>query len=194
MSTRKFNVGHIAIVVTLAGGAAVAQASILQFDIMGRSGPGLRFDNENPNSAVSTATGGEVGTGILYDNVTRILTVNVGWGSGNGFTDLSGPVTVAHIHAAANALFTSNGGVIFNMDGLTPGFNGSATSGGWTNTTQTLSLAQETQLLNGFLYFNVHTNRNPGGEIRGNLVLIPAPGAAALLGLGGLVATRRRRR
>ncbi len=179
--------------VVVAAVAPSAMAVIVPFDIIGRSGTGLRFDNENPNSATGNATGGEVGAGITFDTDTKVLTINAGWGSGNGFTDLTGNVTVAHIHQAPNALFTSNGGVIFNLDGVTPGFNNSGTSGGWTNTQVTLNAARESALFNGVLYLNIHTSRNPGGEIRGNLVVVPAPGAAALLGLGGLMAARRRR-
>ena len=170
-----------------------ASADIFQFDLIGRSGPGMRFDNEN-TTAIGSATGGEIGAGIFYDDVINLLTVNVGWGSGNGFTDLTGPVTVAHIHQAPNALLTSTGPVIVNMDGATPGFNNSPTNGGWFGTTVTLTPAQELSLFAGVLYLNAHTAVNPSGELRGNMVVIPAPASLSLLALAGLVGARRRRR
>jgi hypothetical protein len=168
-----------------------ASASVFGLDLMGRSGAGMRFDNENP-SASGSGTGGEVGAGISYDDVLNQLTINVGWGSGQGFTNLTGNVTVAHIHAAPDALFTSNGGVIVNLDGATPGFNNSGTNGGWSNTQVTLSASQETQLFNGQLYLNAHTSANGGGEIRGNMI-VPEPATGALLLIAGLLVRRTRR-
>jgi hypothetical protein len=175
--------------------ALQASAAIIPFDLQGRSGLGMRFDNENP-TASGSGTGGEILSGITFDNVSKILTLNVGWGSGKGFTDLTGTVTAAHIHQAANALFTTNGGVIVNLDGATPGFSNSASNGGWTNTTVTLSAAQETALLSGFLYLNAHTAANPGGEIRGNLVAVPEPSCIGVVGLAlmGVASGGRMRR
>ena len=73
--------------------------------------------------------------GIFFDNVTKILTINVGWGSGAGagFMNLTGTVTAAHIHGPASQ--TAAAGVLFSLGGATPGFNSSGTNGGWTNTT-----------------------------------------------------------
>ena len=176
--------------------AAASHAAIIDFDLIGRSGVGMRFDNENPSSASGSGTGGELLSGITYDDVSNLLILNVGWGLGNGFTNLTGNVTAAHIHAAANSLFTTNGGVIVSLDGATPGFNNNATIGGWTNTQVTLTATQETQLLNGQLYLNAHTSSNPGGEIRGNLVPAPVPEPASfgLVALGALTLLRRSRR
>ena len=175
---------------------AAASAAIVDFDILGRSGAGMRFDNENPGSSVSTATGGEVFGGITFDDVANLLILNVGWGTGKGFTDLTGNVTAAHIHAAGGPNFqTTNGGVIISLDGLTPGFSNSSTNGGWTNTQVTLTAAQKTQLFNGQLYLNAHTAANGGGELRGNLVqAVPEPSALGLLAVGATGALLRRRR
>jgi hypothetical protein len=180
----------------LLSGVNTASAAIVLFDLIGRSGPGMRTDNENP-SATGNGSGGEVGAGIFFDDATNVLTINVGWGSGKGFTDLTGPVTLAHIHNAGSADLTKNGGVIVNLDGATPGFNSSATNGGWTNTQVTLSATQRTQLFDGFLYLNVHTSANGGGEIRGNMIVaptaVPEPTSLALVGLVGAAFYIRRR-
>lgn len=167
--------------------ALPASAALIPFDLSGRSGVGMRPDNENP-TASGSGLGVEFGSGIAFDDVSKILTINVVW---NGLT---GVVTAAHIHQSAD--FTTNGGVIFSLDGATPGYSNSANGGGWTGTTVTLNTTQETQLLASQLYLNAHTATNPGGEIRANLVPVPEPASVVLAAMGmiGLAARGRIRR
>lgn len=49
------------------------------------------------------------------------------------------------------------------------------------------------RLFAGDLYANFHTTAFPGGEVRGQILLIPAPGALTLAACGMLVGVRRRR-
>jgi hypothetical protein len=175
--------------------ASQASAAILFFDLQGRAGPGLLSGNEIHTINGTPGTGGEIGAGITFNDVTNVLTINVGWGSGNGFTNLSGNATVGHIHGlTANggaASFNQTAGVRYGLDNL-PGWNNNAINGSFIGTVN-INAADVQALLDGRMYINVHTATNGPGEIRGNLVLVPTPSAAALLGLGGLVAMRRRR-
>lgn len=98
--------------------AVPLQAATILFDLRGTAGFGLLPGNE-PGSIVG-GTGGEIGAGISYDTVTNILDLtNVGWGSSQGFTDLSGLANNSHIHgpvSSANAAaFTGTAGTLFNL-------------------------------------------------------------------------------
>jgi hypothetical protein len=66
---------------------------------------------------------------------------------------------MAHFHGPAPA--GKNAGVVIPipMDKLASPIEGQAT----------LTAAQESDLLAGNWYFNVHTAKNPGGEIRGQV-------------------------
>jgi len=93
------------------------------------------------------------GTGALtstYDTATKKLTWSV------TFSGLSGPATAAHFHGPAAA--GANAGVVVpQKDGLTSPMKGEAT----------LTDAQAADLMAGKWYFNIHTEANKGGEIRG---------------------------
>jgi hypothetical protein len=187
-----------AAVALLVSGAGLAQATVIPFDLMGRGGAGLLPTNENHtvNGAGTSASGGEIGAGITYDTVTKQLTINVGWGTTNGFTNLSGVATLGHIHgptaSGGAAAFTQNAGVRLGLDSG-PTWNTSASAGGVFGRVLTLDATQEAELLAGRWYLNFHTSLNGPGEIRGQLVQVPTPGAGAILGLSMIVAGRRRR-
>ena len=180
---------------TLVSFSTSVSAAIVQFDLLGRAGAGLLGGNENAAAAVVGGTGGEIGAGIFFNDVTKGLTLNLGWGVVNGFTNLTGAATGFHIHNPGSASFTTNGPVIIDFIGLASAPNISANAGGLFNQTVTLTAVQETALMSNFLYVNAHTAANPGGEIRGNLVVVPLPGTLALMGLplAGLLYRRVRR-
>lgn len=72
-------------------------------------------------------------------------------------------VTGAHIHRGAAGV---NGPVAYSL--LPAG--GTLAPGAPVSGQVTVSAADETLLLNGGMYVNVHTTQNPGGEIRGQIV------------------------
>ena len=155
--------------VTLAvDNATISEAST--FLLNGNAGLGLLAGNENP--AVTGGSGGIGPGGISLDAATNTLSIDVRWGSGNGFTDLTGAAVAMHIHGPTAdptpAGFGQNAGVLVGLDSLT-GFNDSPTNGGFTGTV-VLTDAQEAAILSNQTYVNVHTAANPPGEIRGNLV------------------------
>lgn len=181
-----------------AGSLVSAQAATFQFDLQGTAGSGLLPGNEP--GAIVGGTGGEIGAGIFYDDVTLSLTINVGWGSSQGFTDLSSLANNSHIHGPTAANFGNNGtadftqttGVLFSLTR-----SGNAVTGGTiTSAPILLTTPQVTDLFNGKFYINIHTANNGAGEMRGFIVPVPEPSTYALAGLGvaSLAALRMRRR
>jgi hypothetical protein len=78
------------------------------------------------------------------------------------YSGLSGPVTGAHFHGPASA--GQNAGIVVPLGGsLASPISGSAT----------LTSGQVSDLTSGKWYFNLHTAANPGGEIRGQVVIRP---------------------
>lgn len=182
--------------------ATSAQALITQFDLIGTAGPGLLFGNEP--AVASGGTGGEIGAGIFFDdqgtlNDGGVLTINVGWGVGQGFTNMTGLITNQHIHGPTTNPFGNNGVGDFRQTGGIPaGFGlttttNTLTSGTITNQQITFNGTQEAQLRNGQFYINLHTAANTGGEARGFLIPVPEP-STAVLAVGGLVGFLGRRR
>ncbi len=93
---------------------------------------------------------------LSYDPATRVVTWNV------TCSGLSGPPTMAHFHGPAAA--GKNGPVVIwltekGKSAATP-IKGEAT----------LTTEQAQQFNAGEWYINVHTQANPGGEVRGQVV------------------------
>ncbi len=97
----------------------------------------------------STATGSFVGT---YNKTTKVISYTINY---NGITP-----TAWHIHKGAVGV---NGGVIFAL--------GTTFNTAYSSTTAALTAEQETDLMSGNYYVNIHSASKPGGEIRGQLIL-----------------------
>jgi hypothetical protein len=172
-----------------------AWATVFGLDLKGVGGNGLLNTNE-PGSPAG-GTGGEIGAGITYDDSSNVLTLAgvVGWGSSQGFTDLSSLSNNSHIHgptASANGNgFTETAPVLINLARS----SNAVTGGTFTTTPIVLTEPQEAELLAGRYYINIHTVNNSGGELRGFLV-VPEPSSFAAIAVGatGMVIRRNRRR
>jgi hypothetical protein len=95
------------------------------------------------------------GTGTLkgtYDTTSKKLTWTV------TYTGLTGPATAAHFHGPASV--GKSAPVAVPSPNIKSPIEGSAT----------LTDAQAKELTDGEMYFNVHTEANKGGEIRGQVV------------------------
>lgn len=159
--------------------AVQLHGAIIPFDLQGTAGIGLLPGNE-PGS-ITGGTGGEIGAGISFDTVSSLLTINAGWGSSQGFTDLSSAANASHIHGPTTSNngsgFTQTAVVLFT---LTRSSN-AVTGGTFTTAPITLTAAQATDLQNGKFYINIHTVNNGGGELRGFIVPVPEPASAGIL-------------
>ena len=173
--------------------SASLPAALVDFELAGLGGTGLLPTNEIPVAA-STGSGGEIGAGIQFDDVTKQLFVNVAWGNLQGFDDLTGPVTTAAWRTAGAGQGINGTGIALSVLIVD---NNSADNGLETATIN-VNPAQETLLLNGDTYLSFRTATNPNGEIRGNLIVssVPEPGAGLTLAFltMGVLARRRRRR
>ncbi|HTE80283.1 MAG TPA: CHRD domain-containing protein [Reyranella sp.] len=99
--------------------------------------------NDSKGSGALTAT---------YDTASKKLTYTV------NYKDLTGPATMAHFHGPADA--KTNAPVVVPAKDAADPIKGEAT----------LTDAQAADLQAGKWYFNVHTEKNKGGEIRGQVM------------------------
>lgn len=176
--------------------AASAQATIINYSAF------LDGPSESPPNG-SPATGQAF---VDIDTVLHTMRVQI------SFSGLLGTTTASHIHAATALPGVGTAGVATQTPTFT-GFPTGVTAGSYDHTfDMTLTSSYNASFVTanggtaasaeaalfgaiaaGKAYVNVHTTAFGGGEIRGFLTPVPAPGAASVLALGGLLAVRRRR-
>jgi hypothetical protein len=127
-------------------------------DDVDTDGNEVKYENVTINGTqevppvTTTATGTFSGT---YNKATKVLTYTITHNVTNA--------TMAHFHEAPR---DSSGAVVLPIAAATPTAPSIPTS---ISNTTTLSAAQESDLLRGRLYINIHSTTNPTGEIRGQI-------------------------
>jgi hypothetical protein len=119
-------------------------------DTYSLSGNGSGAQEVPANSSTGTAT--LTGT---YNATTNNLNYNISW------SNLTTTVVGAHFHGPAPIGVSA--GVLVGLTVTSSGINGMASG------TVTLTEAQETALLNGEVYYNIHTVTYVDGEVRGQV-------------------------
>lgn len=162
------------VLIVLLSGLVASQAALVQFDLSPAGtgvAPGLSPSNSVP-PAVSSGSGGEVLTGIVFDTDTYMLHMALGFGSSAGFSDLTGPATAMHIHGPAGV--GTNAGVLINLSSLYFPYTDAA-QGGLILGSVPYPTNLVADLLAGLHYVNIHTASNAAGEIRGQLIAVSIP-------------------
>lgn len=124
------------------------------------------------------------GTGVMtYDDITNLLSWTITY---SGFVNTP---TVSHFHGPAPV--GVNAGVEVDIVANSGGSIASPMIG-----SATITEAQEVDLLMELWYINIHSDVIPGGEIRGQVAVVPIPAAMWLFGSGllGLVGIARRKK
>jgi len=158
---------------TYSYGSNYAYSVLAATNVSGPYTPVRRYEavllgvNENPGN-VSRAIG--FGTVGVSADQTKIF-VNM------SFQGLSAPASAAHIHGPGginSSGVPTNAPVLFGFTGVP-----AATAGTIPEQTFNVVATNITQLANGYYYMNVHNGPFSGGEIRGQLFLVPATGLTA---------------
>ena len=136
---------------------AACSASLVILAQPGIAAPmSFKVDLSGAQQVPPVQTGATGKADLTYDPATRVLTWNV------SYSGLSGPATMAHFHGPA--MQGKNGPPVIWLSekgaAVSDPINGQAT----------LTPEQSQQMTAGVWYINVHTQANPGGEIRGQVM------------------------
>ncbi len=165
---------------------------------------------DGPSESPANASPGTGYATVTIDPVAHTMSVTA------NFADLLGTTTASHIHVIngpgdSNTLDTL--GPVATVVPSFPNFPLGVTSGNFNDSFDTsfgssfnpswvtanggsVPLSESelfAAIADGRAYLNIHTSLFQSGEIRGFFRAVPAPGSAALLGLGLIAAARRRR-
>ncbi len=163
----------------------------------------LTGDGESPSTGTGTGS-------VLFNSATDTLTVAL------AFTGLTSPTTIpsgvpgaAHIHFGE---IVPGGPILFPfVEPYANNFPLGVTSGTYPSAPATVTILTPASLIPdpadgintfaqavsaieaGETYFNIHTVAYPGGEIAGQITVVPEPASLTLLtlGLGGILAFAR---
>jgi hypothetical protein len=191
-------------------GLSASAASVTAFDFQGKAGSGLLpLNGVGPGTPTaagqSSATGGELGTGLSYNHEANQLLVTF------EFSDLSGGLFDAaggiHLHLTqpGDEPFLETGPIAFSLNAPDDNVNlfteavDFGTESAEVSAVVQFSDQAEQALFDGRYYLNIHSGEFNAGELRANLVpaggveAIPTPAAAAmgLVLMTGLMARRR---
>lgn len=146
-----------------------ANAAIINLDAV--------IDGAQANAGAGTGSLSTGSAAMTFDTETSLLSWNISW------TPLVSGETAAHFHGPA--LPDQNAGVQVGIGVASNPAIGAAT----------LTPLQQSDLLAGLWYINIHSNDFPSGEIRGQVNVVPIPAAIWLFGSGllGLIGLARRK-
>jgi hypothetical protein len=136
---------------------AIALMSVLGAGMAGATLYLLHAQADGPHETPANASPAVASADFTLDDVTYQLTWDITYGG------LLAAPTASHVHSGAPGI----PGPVIQGIGLPTGghYFGSVIT--------TLSVAA--QMLGGGTYFNLHTQVYPGGEIRGQIAIVPVP-------------------
>jgi hypothetical protein len=138
---------------------AIALAGLVSIAMLGATSASADMTNFkatlNGNQEVPRVQGAAIGSvDLTYDSETR----NITWlGT---YAGLTAPPTAAHLHGPAKV--GMNAAVAVAIPAVESPFSGTAN----------LTPSQAAELMADEMYFNVHTAKNPNGEIRGQVTRV----------------------